>query len=448
MALIVIKKRILAVLLAALVIGGLSGCLRITADELYSLPQASEEYIKLQASIDSILSLGAEFSPPTGGPNRQAVQMKDITGDGKNEVIAFFSLPGESALKIYIFEMIDGDYSVAEIIEGVGTAFESVRYVDMDRDGVMEIIVGWQMSPALKHMSIFSIKDFHSVLLKSADFSLLTVCDMTGDGSNDVVALRLPSGENGAAAEMFKLMPDGEIISAEARLSVGIETITRVLTGRLSDGIPAIFVESEGKFDNGGLVTDICAYQDGAFANITAQGSNRISESTVRLYTLCSDINDDGIIEVPIPRLLKAQSETEYYAIDWYRFDSMGNSDLAFTTYHNISDEWFLILPFDWRGKVSVRREDAVAGERTVIFSYITGDDGPYEDFLKVFKLSGDKGADRAVLPGRVLLLTEGSTYYAFEILTEPDSFGLTFNETLIKQNFRLIYSDWLTGAG
>ena len=441
-----LSKRIFTALLSAVIAAGVSGCLRITADELYSLPQASEQYLRLQAQIDTILNLGAEFSPPTGGPNRQAVQLKDLNGDGLNEVIAFFSVPAESALRIYIFEMVDEDYSVADIIEGVGTAFESVRYADMNGNGAFEIIVGWQMSAGLKHMSVFSMKDLHSVLLTSAEFSWLTVCDMTGDGSDDVVVLRLPSVDSGAAAEIFNLMADGEIVKAETRLSNGIDTISRVLTGRLTDGVPALFIESEGRFDEGGLVTDICVYTEGSFTNISVQGSSGISEETVRTHMLSSDINEDGIIKVPIPRLLLAQSETPYYAIDWYVFDSTGRSALSLTTYHNMNDGWFLILPFDWRGKVSLRRDDAVAGERSIIFSFIAGDDGPYEDFLKIYKLSGGQAEDRAMQPGRVMILSEGSAVYAFELLAAPNSFGLTINETLIKENFRLIYSDWLTG--
>ena len=442
-----LKKVIFAAFLTAIAVVNLPGCLRITADELYSLPQVSEEYLKLQASIDSVLNLGAEFSPPASGPNRQTVQLKDLNGDGVDEAIVFFSEPGDSALKLYIFEVVDGDYVVAEVIEGVGTAFESVRYVDMSGDGVSEIVVGWQMSPALKHMSIFSIKDFHSILLASSEYTWLTVYDLTGDGSDDVIALRLPSNELGAVAEVFNLMPDGEIVSSEARLSIGIETISRVLTGRLVDNVPALFVESEGSFEDGGLVTDICIYQDGSFTNISAQGAGGISEGTVRTHMLSSDINSDGTVEVPMPRRLKAQSETAYYAIDWYVFDSAGQDSLTMTTYHNISDEWFLILPFDWRGKVSVRREDSVPGERTVIFSYIAGEDGPYEDFLKIYKLSGDRGEEQARLPGRVKLLSEGAAVYAFEMLAEPNSFGLTFYEALIKENFRLIYPDWLAGS-
>jgi len=443
------KRKILILLLVIFVVIFTGGCLRITADELYSLPEISEEHLRLQAHINMVINQGAEFAPPTGGPNRQAVQLRDLNSTGTNEVIAFFSIPGDSTLKIYIFQMTGGDYTVAEIIEGVGTEIESVRYVDLDGDGTMELVVGWQMGTALRYMSIYSIKDFHSELLVGGEeYSEIAVYDVTGDGNEDVVVFRLPTQDTGATANVFSMMKDGEIVTTEARLSFGIESISRIMTGWLTDGLPAIFVESEGKFENGSLVTDVLAHISDGFTNITLMTASGVSEETVRQRMASADINKSGIMMVPMLRLLQAQSETEYYAIDWYSFDSSGNSNLMLTTYHNNFDEWFLILPYDWREKVSVRREDAVPGERTIIFSFIAGEDGPYEDFLKVYKLSGDNAVDRAGLDNRVLLMVDGNTAYAFEILTAPNSFGLTFDETLIRESFRLIYSDWLTGAG
>ena len=449
-----VKKRFLMTLLPVLIAAmSLTGCLRVSADELYSLPQMSEEYLRLQAQLNAVLSQGAEFSPPTGGPNRQAVQLKDLNGNRRNEVLAFFSFPAESTLKVYIFEFSGGDYSVVEIIEGGGTAIESVRYADMDGDGIMEIIIGWQMGAALNYFSIYSLKDFHSIMLTREEYTELTIFDLTGDGNDDIISIRLPTQDSGAVAQLFTLMPDGEIVSEEARLSSGVEAISRVLAGRLIDDVPAIFIECEGRFGDGSLVTDICAFRNGSFTNILLKRTGGVSEETVRarIYSpdriYSSDINKDGVLKVPIPELLMAQSETPYYAIDWYAFNSLGNSRLALTTYHNYFDEWFLIFPVDWSGKVSVRREDTVSGERTVIFTYISGENELYDDFLKIYRLTGDIGEERARLPGRTILMSEGTSTYAFELLAPPNSFGLTFNEAIIKANFRLIYSDWLAGT-
>ena len=441
------KRKILIILLMAMMTMLLSACLRITADKLYSLPQVSEEYLKLQRHLNSILNQGAEFSPPTSGPNRQAVQLEDLNGDGVNEVIAFFKFPGEKPLKVYIFERVGNDYNEVEVISGDGSEFDNVRYVDMNGDHIVEIIIGRKMGNSLKHMSIYSIKDFNSVLLTGEEYTGITVYDLNGDYNNDIITLCLSALDSGAVAVVFSLMRDGEIVKAETRLSNRIETISRVLAGKLIDGVPAIFVESEGKFDNGTLVTDICVYKDGNFNNVSLKWPSGISEETVRQYYQSSDINKNGIIKVPMPRLLKAQSETPYHAVDWYAYNASGHSSLALTTYHNNNDEWFLILPFNWRGKVTVRREDAVSGERTIVFSQFDYENGPFKDFLKIHKLTGDKAGERAELSGRIKLLSDGATIYVFELLAPPNSYGLTFDEALIKDNFRLIYSDWLMGT-
>jgi len=442
------KKIIKISLLVLVLVVLLTGCLRVTADELYALPEISEEYLRLQAHINILLSQGAEYAPPSRGPNRQAVQLVDLNGTGMAEVIAFFSLPGESALNVYIFELVDGDYTLADTIEGIGDEIESVRYIDMDGDGILEIVIGWQMGHTLRFMSIYSMAGFHNQeLVTGVEYTEISIFDMSGDGTDDVIIFKLPTQETSASAEIYSLMQDGEIIKEEARLSNGIESISRIMNGRLVDSSPAIFVDSEGTFENGSLVTDIFTYHRGNFSNISLITDSGVSEDTIRHRMASSDINKDGVIKVPALRLLLAQSETEYYAIDWYSFRSSGYSNLALTTYHNNFDEWFLILPSDWRGKVSVRREDAIPGERTIIFSYFANPVGPYVDFLKIFKLSGDGAQERASTGDRVLLMTEGNSAYAFEITATPDSFGLTFNETVIKDNFRLIYSDWLTGS-
>ena len=437
-------------LLFALVGSLVSGCMNITAEELYSLPQLSEGYLRLQSHINAVLGRGAEFSPPTGGSNRQSVLLRDINGDGVDEVIAFFSIPSGSTLQVYVFRMEDGDYSVAEVIEGIGTAFESVRFVDMNGDGTMELVIGWQMGPALRHMEIFSLRDFHAVSLARVEYTEIIEFDLSENGNDDIVVVRMPTQEHGAVAAVYTLMPDGELIMTETRLSNGVEVISNILTGRLIDDVPAIFIEGEGRFDEGNvfaLVTDICVYRDGRLENISVKGATGISEDTVRarLY-YSSDINRDGAIKIPMPRLLRAQSETAYYAIDWYTFNSGGHSRLALTTYHNNNDEWFLILPFDWRGRVTIRREDDVAGERTVVFSSISDDD-EIRDFLKIYKITGDLRETRVSLPGRIRLIDEGSAVYAFELVEPPDSFGLTFDEDLIQNNFRLMYLGWLTGG-
>lgn len=439
------RKILAGILCLGLVLTTLNGCFRITADDLYSLPQPSREYLKLQERLTAYLASGAEYSPPLSGPNRQSVQLKDLDSDGRNEAIAFFRTAGDKPLRITILKQVDDSYRTAGVIEGDGTAIERIRYADLDDDGVSEFIVGWQMSAALLHMAIYSIKGGQPVLLAGDDYTELSVGDFDSDGRQDVVTLRLPSTGLSGQADMFSLRPDGEMDITSARLSKGFEAITHLRKGTLSDGGAALFVE--GTCGGGSVVTDILSWRYGSLSNITANLSSGVSEDTLRSYKIYSaDIDGDSVIEVPIPRLLQGSpAETKYYVIDWYKYSRFGTKSRVFTTYHDFSDGWYLILPEDWKNSVAVRRQDSVAGERTIIFSFLSSKGSTPIDFLKIYTLSGDNKNDRAKLPGRFTLLEHGDTIYAVEILTEIAA--ITVNKTQITGGFRPLYSDWANGA-
>jgi len=447
------SRYFIAVICLAALLMTLSGCFSMTADELYSLPQASKVYLNLQKEISKVLAGGAEYSPPTAGSNRQTVQHKDLDGDGNNEAIAFFRTTEDKPLKIHILKLVDGAYQTVDVIEGLGTAIESIRYADMDGDGFSELIVGWQMSAAVLQMSIYSIKNYQHYQMKSADYTEITLNDMNGDGKTDVIALRLPSSEFPGEAELFTLTADGEINSYKAQLSKGIESISRIFRGALSDSTPAIFVE--GGY-SGSVITDILTWRYSDFINVSVSSSSGVSESTLRSYQIYSTDNDkDGILEVPLPRLLISASDTPYYVIDWFTFDKYGHADEVFTTYHNNSDGWYLFLPDDWKNNITVRRDDTVSGERTLIFSYITDDyiagadtdTNNEKPFLKIYTLSGDNRDDRAKLPGRFELLSQqqGDTIYAAEILAPIAD--ITVNATILRESFRPLYPEWSTGV-
>ena len=427
----------------------LAGCTSSSADDLYSLPQASEEYLQLQEQIDTVLDSGAEYSPPTSGPNRQSVQLKDIDGDGENEVIAFFSTTAEDKpLKIYIMKQIDDTYETVCKIEGTGTAIESIRYAYMDSDSVCELVIGWQSS-GLSHMTIYSVRDYQPVLLAESDYSKIVTSDLDEDQTTDVIALRLATPEISGQVCMFSLRSDGEIVDSTAALSAGLGSISRIIKSTLSDGYPAIFVE--GSYADGGVVTDILCWQNDGIFNIFAGSPAESSEETVRAQEVYStDINNDGVMEVPSPRLLLSEEDKSYYAIDWYCYNRSGRKQSVATTYHDFFDGWYLILPDEWEDYVTVRREDTVSGERTIVFVWLpegrqAEDSDSGAEFLKIYTLSGDNKEDRARLDDRFMLLSYGDVIYAAEILTPGVSLGVT--STMVAQNFSPIISQWNTGV-
>ena len=421
-----------------------SGCSSVTAEELYRLPEISENNRQLQSTINSVLNSGAEFLAPTAGANRQSVQLQDLDGDGVAEALAFFTFPEERPLRLYILKRQGGAYETAAVIEGEGTAFERVIYTDMDGDGSYELVVGWKMGNALQLLTVYSLKDLKPTALHSVNYSQIAVCDINNDGCDDIVVFRLASADTSNEAECISLAADGEVVSSSALISEGIESIARTAFGTVEDGVPALFVDSV--YGGGGLVTDIILWDQG-LENITMDSAVPVSSGTVRESNVyCSDINGDGAIEVPMSRTLWSQSDTVYRVLDWTGFDSVGRSRLVMTTYHNYSDGWYLVLPEDWGDRITVRRADGGPGERTLVFSYYAGGGDPV-DFLRIHTISGENRDERSKLAGRFILKYSGETVYAATVTEEAADLPLTISQEEISAGFHIIYSDWKTGA-
>jgi hypothetical protein len=440
-----LKKAAAAALIAITAL--CSGCAVESVDELMSLPQLSEEYIELQTVIDGVLKSGAVYAAPTSGAYRQSVQLYDINGDGVNEALAFFRFQGEKPLRRYIFSQNEESYEVVATVDGDGTSIGGINYVDMDGDGWSEIAVGWHMGADLDMLGVYSLKGFKASAILMADYDQYTAADMNGDGNAELMVLRERSGEKSGDIELYTISPDGETETASARLSVGMEAISRLAAGTLTDGKTALFVD--GAYQSSGLISDVFVFDGSELKNITVSPETGDSENTKRSYAAayCRDIDSDGVMEVPVTRQLKSKTDTAYRVLDWYCCSSSGETELKLTTYHNYTDSWYLVLPEQWRDNVTIRREDSSTGERGVIFSRWNGDEEPVTDFLAIYAITGENRDDMAAKDGREVLYRSSDTIYAARLLCEEGEVDFAPDYAYLKSAFARIYAEWITGV-
>lgn len=438
-----LKKGMLAVFLAALTV--LSGCSLTETEELYSLPQPSKEYLQLQKLIDTEIASGCEYAAPTAGSQRQSVQLTDLDGDGTNEAVAFLRNQDQQLL-VCVYRKTDGVYALTDRITGDGSAIGRVEYADLDGDGSREIIVSWEATAEMQLMTAYALGEGGASALLQASCLDFQVGDMNGDGRDDVMALRLDGG--GGEMDLYTLSKRRDVLKKTAALSASLKTADRFRIASIAGGVPAAFVEGQySESDSGNLLTDIVVFSGDGLKNITLDDATGDSRFKRHSGAYCTDIDGDGALDVPVPeKQFGLRDAPESSVFDWYTFSADGSSALCASSYHCYADGWYLLLPESWRGRVTARRTSTVAGEHAVVLA-LRDESGKAKDALTVYTLTDENRADRAKLGGRFVLMSSGTVVYAAEI---DDSGAFSDGEDAQKavgDRFRLITTDWITGA-
>lgn len=404
-----------------------TGCMSANVEELYSLPQMSEEYVQLQALIDQTIDNGGSYAAPTGGSNRQTIQLRDLDGDGIPEALAFLTDADHIPMVCVYRQDEHGDYYHSIVLPGNGTSVAGVDYADLDGDGASELILVWQGGGSLKMLCVYSLgssEQSEQECLLSADCSEFVVCDLDGDGVADLLDLQMDV--NGGKLVMYRL-GDGQTTAAEAALSDGVSAVRRAVAGSLADGAAALFVESD--LGGGEMVTDVFTADNGQLRNITMSADGR--SDTLRPAGLyAADIDGDLALEIPTGH---------DDLLTWYSLTSDGSRTADASSYYDTVGGWYFVLPASMADGVFTEEHGAGGHERAIVFS-VSGGMTPQRNVLVIYALTGDNRLDRAAVDGRFILRQEERVIYAAQLLTDE------LTEKDIRDNFYIIYDQWQAG--
>jgi len=432
----------------------LCGCMMSASPEdLYALPQLPKEYESLNAHLSEILSSGAEYAPPQAGGNLPAVQMVDLDGDGSDEVLAFFRVnSAERPLKIYVFQAAGDDYVEAALLEGTGTSFHSVRYEDMDGDGVQEILISSRVSTEVQAVSVYTMKDLEPLRLMSTPYARYEVVDLDGDDDQELVVLRSDESEAGLSLADFYDWDDGNSslqLHSTARLSVSVAALQWMQVGALREGETAVFVTGRdaGADETSRAITDILVYRQPELINIALSSDTGVSSQIFRFLNLQpTDINGDGATEVPRPAALPSEpGEEEYWKIYWHSYHIDGSDELQATTYHNQTDNWYLLIPEAWDGHFTVRQSNASSAVHATTFYTVRGRTLG-DELLTIYTLTGTNRESQAAKTGRAILRRRTDIVYAVSFSDTYDSWRYAVERSVIEENFKPIDKRWSMG--
>lgn len=445
------KKKLAALVLAAGLLGLLSGCFR-SVDELYALPKLPEEYQNLQARIEEVTTgTGAEYSAPQSGVFNQPVQLQDLDGDGVMEAIAFFKVANdEKPLKIYIFRLTDEGYEVAAIIENEGSYISSIDYEDISGGPAKELVVNGNAYL----LSVYSIEDYEVTELMRSNYSSFQLQDLDMDNRKEIALVRTNAVEGKTWVEYWDSDGNGLVLRSAPLMSEGVTGVvldgvqTGFLRGTGDTSVPALFVTS---YQGDGILTDIFACRNGNLENITLESTAQegaevgVSYGTRRVKDNASltDINDDSYMEIPIPVPgATVNSETLY---TWFQYNIEGKAIPVFTTYHNYAENWYFVLPKSWEGQVSVSQYSNLSEQRAIVFSAVGAAAGEPQAFLTIYRLTGPNRHMQARMGDRFTLALDDTTIFSAEL--RKGSWDCGLDEEGVKAQFHQIRTEWASGG-
>lgn len=444
--------RQIRVLAAALLLSmTLSGCgsfhIEFNPEALYALPELPAKYTELNAQLNAILEDGAEYAAPASGTNIQPVQLTDLDGDGQQEAVAFFrKAEDEKPLKIHIFSAKGDSYETSAVIEGSGSSVYSVIYSDLDADGRTELIVGWRVNAELQALSVYALsRSGPRELLRSVSYVRYANTDLDGDGLQELVVLH--ADEDGEGAADFYDWQDGSLLAqSPARISITMAELNqqgRLRTGKLLSGEAALFVT--GVTEQSGAVTDILAVRNGELTNIALSEATGVSGEIAPFCGLYpTDINNDGLTEVPVPVSASEDGAPPFQRVDWRVFRLDGAGETAARTYHSMEDGWYLHLPETWVDQVQAERSGST-GESSVTFYALNEDGGRGAAILRISTLTGSGREIRATRNNRFSLSRQSAAIYTADLPEIPAwEHAMTAEE--VRTAFSLIVKEWIPG--
>ena len=435
------KLKFICLLLLAVL--ALSGCM-LTVDEMYYLPKRSEDYNNLQSAIEKAMP-GLEYSAPLSGENQQTVQTADLNGDGIMEYLLFAKGSQERPLRILIFRQLNDTYMHVQTIEGNGSGFDSVEYVNMDDRKGMELVVGSQLADQLmRSVSVYSFgENMEANLLVSANYLKFLTVDLDEDSVSELFVLHPGQTEtDNGLAELYGFENGTMERSNEVKMSQPADQLKRIIAGKLHDGEPAVYVAST--VGETALITDVYAYLDGRLSNVSLSNESGTSVQTMRnYYVYADDIDSDGVVELPslITMLPLPDSSTSerHDLIRWYAMTVSGSEVDKKFTYHNFMGGWYMELDSQWASRLTVLRlgsqyefyiwDEALLNSEKVLTIHINMDQSRMEQNQTEDSL---------------ILMKHDNVMYMASLEPSAEKYGIT--QESVMASFHLIRQDWKTG--
>lgn len=335
---------------ATLSLSVLSGCTFIS-DPVSKMkaPQLSADKATLMAAINSHIPAGTELIRPVN--DESSIFTEDLNNDGIMESLVFYRTPSEA---VEIHGMIlekQGDAWVKKLVfDGDGTMLESVDLKDMTGDGKLNIITGYSRGEE-KGLVVYSYSSGSLEEVLSLPYTKYMLDDLNKDGIEDITVVYFKRNEF-ATISIYQYNDGFKVLDKIEDIDPYFFNYYNIVAGKIAKDKEGIVLDASVDFQSAYSLIVLMEHNK---LRVVLPGDTRTYKD--RLIA-SEDIDHDGIIEVG---LLEAPKGWEYfdpadipYFTSYYKWDGKDGLTFAVQLYRDPSDRFTINFDPELHGKVSI----------------------------------------------------------------------------------------------
>lgn len=335
---------------ATLTLSVLSGCTFIS-DPVSKMktPQLSADKATLMAAINSHIPAGAQLIRPVN--DESSIFTEDLNNDGIMESLVFYETPGEAVLIHGMILEKQGDAWVKKLVfDGDGSALESVDLKDMTGDGKMNIITGYSRGEE-KGLVVYNYSSGSLEEVLSLPHTKFMLDDLNNDGIEDITLVYFKRNEF-ATISVYQYSDGFKVIDKLENIDPYFNNYYNIVAGKIAEDKEGIVLDAAVDSQS---AYSVMVLMENNKLRVVLPGDSRTYKDRL---IVSEDIDHDGIIEIG---LLEAPKGWEYfepavipYFNAYYKWD--GQEGLTFTAleYRDPSDRFNIKFSPELHGKITV----------------------------------------------------------------------------------------------
>ncbi|ULO10037.1 hypothetical protein H1230_15450 [Paenibacillus sp. 19GGS1-52] len=373
----------------SLTLSVLSGCTFISDPvSKMKLPQLSADKATLMAAINSFNPPGSSLIRPANDDD-SSIFTEDLDKDGVMETIVFYETPDEA---VQIHGMIlakQGDAWVKKLVfDGDGTVLESVDLKDVTGDGKLDIITGYSRGEE-KGLVVYSYSSGSLEEVLTLPYTKYIIDDLNEDGIEDITVVSFKRNEF-ATITTYQYSDGFKVLDKLDDLDPYFNNYYNIVAGKVAEDKEGIVLDAA--VDSHSAYTYMVVMENNKLRVVIPGDARTFKDQRID----SEDIDGDGIIEIGLLEPPKGweyfDPETIPYFNSYYKWD--GKDGLVFTSqqYRDPADRFIIKFSPEWHGNLTVDTKSVQNKSLKFIMSN-TGDTVAEVSFFSPLEWDRVKGA-------------------------------------------------------